>query len=332
MNPVLPSDPPLDATSQRVVLITGANSGIGFECARRLAREGWHVITASRDRAASAAAVRRIAEETGNPDVEEMGLDLGSLAAVRQFAREFLARGVPLHALVCNAGLQRSRGPTLTPDGFEVTIGVNHLGHFLLANLLLEKLRASAPARILVVASGVHDPSLRTGMPKASIPDVETLLRNGLPDDRPWDGRLAYVNSKLCNIWFSYELARRIESARLSSEVQPLSVNAYEPGLVPGSGLARDYPPLFRFVWNRVLPLIAPLLPIASTAQRSGNALAELVLDPALRHQSGKYFPSHTRFREGRSSLASYELEPARTLWEASVRATQLAPGESPLA
>jgi NAD(P)-dependent dehydrogenase (short-subunit alcohol dehydrogenase family) len=321
---------------RRVVLVTGGNSGIGFECARRLAREGCAVWLASRDRAASARAVRRIREETGNPEVFEMGLDLGSTEAVRRFAREIEARDLPLHALVCNAGLQLTRGPVLSPDGFELTFAVNHLGHFLLVNLLLERLLAHAPARILIVSSGVHDPSLRTGMPKADVRDLETLAATGGPRQDAFNGRLAYVNSKLCNLWFAYELARRIEKAGIGGDARPLSVNAFEPGLVPGSGLARDYPAPLRFVWDRVLPAVAQVatrfVPTVNPASKAGDALARLVLDPALERTSGRYFPSHARWREARSSEASYDLERAATLWEASVRMTRLAPDESPLA
>jgi len=144
------------------VLVTGGNSGIGFEGARRLAREGWRVAMASRDRAASAQAVARITGETGNDAVCEMGLDLGSTASVRQLAREIAERGLLLRALVCNAGLQ-TNVLRLSSDGYERTFAVNHLGHFLLVNLLLERLRAQAPARIVVVASGVHDPRITTG-------------------------------------------------------------------------------------------------------------------------------------------------------------------------
>src|SRR5512134_454926 len=144
--------------TEGVVLVTGGNSGIGFECARELARRGARVLIASRNQTASDAAVRRIARESGEGAASALALDLGSLAGVRQFAKEIEARDLPLRALVCNAGLQLNRGPKLTPDGFETTFAVNHLGHFLLTHLLLERLLAHAPSRIVVVASGVHDP------------------------------------------------------------------------------------------------------------------------------------------------------------------------------
>jgi NAD(P)-dependent dehydrogenase (short-subunit alcohol dehydrogenase family) len=317
-----------------VALVTGGNSGIGFECARALARAGWQVVIASRGREASAEAVRRIERESGAGSAAELPLDLASPGSVRQLAKEIDARDLPLRALVCNAGLQFNRLQR-SQDGHEMTFAVNHLGHFLLVNLLLERLRRRAPARIVVVASGVHDPKQRTGMPHASVGDWATLAATGGPTPGAFDGRLAYVNSKLCNLWFTYELARRLEAAGVSRAETPLTANGYDPGLVPGSGLARDYPPALRFVWNRVLPGVAralsPVLPTINPAPKSGAALAGLVTDPALAGTTGRYFPSHSRWREAASSDASYDAPRARALWEESVRWTGLAPGESPL-
>jgi light-dependent protochlorophyllide reductase len=315
------------------VLVTGGNSGIGFACAQTLAREGWRVLIASRDRAASAEAVKRIIRESGNDGVSALELDLGSTASVRRLAGEIERGDVPLRALVCNAGLQVSKGPRLSADGFELTFAVNHLGHFLLANLLLGRLLAHAPARVVIVSSGVHDPKLRTGMPKPSITDVRTLAATGGPRPDGFDGRLAYVNSKLCNLWFAYELVRRIAAA--GHDGGRVTVNAFDPGLVPGSGLARDYPAVLRFIWYRVLPgaawLLTPLVSGINPAPKAGRALAGLVLDPALAQVSGKYFPSHARWRAAPSSDASYDLDRARSLWEESVRMSGLTPEESPL-
>src|SRR6185369_1975508 len=159
-------------------------------------------------------------------------------------------------------------------------------GHFLLTNLLLTRLSAKAPARIVIVSSGVHDPKRKTGMPKPAVTDLQTLLTTGGPRKGEFEGRLAYVNSKLCNLWFAYELVRRIETANVLKDGQRLTVNGFDPGLVPGSGLARDYPPALRFLWDRVLPGMARvltfMLPHISTARKSGQALARLVLDPTL--------------------------------------------------
>jgi len=213
---------------------------------------------------------------------------------------------------------------------------VNHLGHFLLVNLLLQRLLANAPARVVVVASGVHDPALKTGMPKADVADLDTLAASGGSNRETYNGRLAYVNSKLCNLWFTYELVRRLAAAGLAGEQHPLSVNGFDPGLVPGSGLGRDYPAPLRFIWLRVLPAVARIAtritPTINPADKAGAALARMVLDPALQSTSGHYFPSHARWHSAASSQASYEVERARALWEASARMAHLAAHESPLA
>lgn len=319
------------------VLVTGGNSGIGFECARELARRGARVVIASRNHAASEAAVKRIARESGEGAVSALPLDLGSLAAVRQFVKDVEARDLKLSALVCNAGLQMTRGPVLTPDGFETTFAVNHLGHFLLTHLLLGRLRANAPARIVIVASGVHDPAMKTMLPHPKIPDIETLAATGGISKGKFDGLRAYVNSKLCNVWFCYELARRLDSAGLAGldGERPLSVNAWEPGLVPGSGLAREYPTLLRLLWDYLGPgvarVLSPRFPTINPASKSGAALALAVLDPALARSSGRYYPSHSRWAAAKSSDLSYDVARAAELWEASVRLARLAPGESPL-
>jgi light-dependent protochlorophyllide reductase len=319
---------------QSAVLVTGGNSGIGFECARALARSGWRVLIASRDRATSVAAVERIRRDSGNAAVSELGLDLGSLGDVRRFVRELEAADVPLRALVCNAGLQVTQGLRHSAEGFELTFAVNHLGHFLLTNLLLRRLLATAPARIVIVASGVHDPKNTTGLPKAAIADLETLAATGGAQPGEYNGRLAYVNSKLCNLWFAYELVRRLE-ATAPANGDGLTVNGFDPGLVPGSGLARDYPAVLRFVWDRILPgavrVLTHVVPMVNPAPKAGAALARLVLDPGLEGVTGKYFPSHARWREAPSSDASYDAERARALWVESVRMTGLTAAESPL-
>ncbi len=322
--------------AQSAALVTGGNSGIGFECARQLARQGWQVIIASRNRELSAEAVRRIAAESGPEVIVAMDLDLASPASVRQLAGEIAARDLPLRALVCNAGVQVTKGPRLTPDGYELTFAVNHLGHFLLANLLLGRLLANAPARLVVVSSGVHDPRRTTGMPKPAFSDMATLAATGGARRDSFSGGLAYVNSKLCNLWFTYELVRRLEASGLSEGGRRLTVNAFDPGLVPGSGLAREYAAPLRFFWKRVLPglarVLTPVVPSINPADKAGGALARLVLDPELERVSGKYFPSHTRWREDPSSAASYDLERARALWEESTRMARLTRDESPLA
>lgn len=321
--------------SEGCVLVTGGNSGIGFECARALARAGRRVVIASRSRRASAQAVQMIAAESGSDRIEAMDLDLASRDSIRRLVAEVEARDLPLDALVCNAGLQFTKGPVLSEDGFELTFAVNHLGHFLLTNLLLRRLVERAPTRIVVVSSGVHDPKRRTMMPKPRIADLNTLATTGGPTPGAFSGPLAYVNSKVCNLWFAYELARRLEKAGLASAERPIAINAFDPGLVPGSGLAREYPAAARMLWETAMPAIASFVtewvPAVSTAPKSGVALAQLVLDRRLGVNGARYYPSHTRWLETPSSEESYDVARAGELWEASVGMSGLAPGESPL-
>ena len=144
------------------VLITGGNSGIGLEAAKELAREGWHVLIASRNRAASDAAARHM---HGKVDV------LRSTSPRSTPCARWCARSRPATSRCARWCATRAcsstMGRVLSNDGFELTFAANHLGHFLLTNLLLERLAANAPARIVVVASGVHDPAMKTGMPNA---------------------------------------------------------------------------------------------------------------------------------------------------------------------
>ncbi|HEY2776155.1 MAG TPA: SDR family NAD(P)-dependent oxidoreductase [Candidatus Binatia bacterium] len=323
------------ARGTRTVLVTGGNSGIGYECARALAKAGHHVVIASRSRRASDQAVSRIASEAGSDRIEAMELDLASPESIRELVAAIDARDLALEALVCNAGLQFTKGPVLSEKGYELTFAVNHLGHFLLVNLLLSRLLASAPARIVVVSSGVHDSKRFTGMPKANVTDMQTLAATGCASRERFNGGLAYVNSKLCNLWFSYELARRLAVAGIGSGNQVLAINAFDPGLVPGSGLAREYPGWMQFVWSQVMPAMAAgltrFVPSISTAEKSGAALAQLVLDPRLAAPGARYYPSHTRWYESPSSDQSYDAGRAGELWEASVGMSGLARGESPL-
>jgi len=297
--------------AERTVLITGGTSGLGLRAAAELASDpSWHVVVTGRDAARTRTAAARV-------DAEPELLDLASLEDVGSFAGR-LAAGTrpPLHALVCNAGIQIVSGLTFTPDGFERTFAVNHLGHFLLVNLLLGRL--TEPARIVFVTSGTHDPARRTGMPSPRYTDARSLAHPEAEGrDTSGDGRLRYTTSKLCNVLTAYELARRLEGR----ESGKTTVNAFDPGLMPGSGLARDSGPVQRFAWRYLMPALT-LLPInAHTTRSSGKALARLVADPALEGVSGKYFEGT---RDARSSIDSYNTEIARELWKTSAELVHL--------
>src|SRR5512143_4111391 len=151
-------------TPSRVALITGGNSGIGFATVRKLAAKGFHVIMASRNQQTSAQAIARIKAEQPNASVESIPLDLASFASIRQCAAIFQMKGYPLHVLINNAGGSvKGKQASFTVDGFEMTFGTNHLGHFLLTNLLLDDLKRSAPARVITVSSQRHIPGYAGG-------------------------------------------------------------------------------------------------------------------------------------------------------------------------
>ena len=200
-------------------IVTGANAGLGFECARALAEtHDWHVIVACRSAEKGQEAVKRLFAQTWYKDIEAMTLDLASLESVRDFARDYAAeRRPPLRAIVCNAATQIVSGRTYTKDGFETTFAVNHLGHFLLVNLMLAQM--APPARIVVVSSGTHDPAQTTGMPPPVYRRARLLGRpdedsKPLNDPNGTAGRRAYTTSKLCNVLFTYELDRRLRAER----------------------------------------------------------------------------------------------------------------------
>ena len=194
----------MPVNQQRVAMITGGNSGIGFATARKLAAQGFHVIMASRNQQTSAQAIARIHAGQPNASVESIPLDLASFASVRQCAAAFQAKGHPLHVLINNAGgAIKGQQAQFTADGFELTFGTNHLGHFLLTNLLLDELKRSAPARVITVSSQRHIPGYAGG-PGAKF-DYDNLK-----GEKFYDSAAFYNNSKLANMWFTYELQRRL--------------------------------------------------------------------------------------------------------------------------
>jgi len=182
----------------RIGVVTGASSGIGLYTALGLARTGMRVVMVGRDRARTDAARRFVIERAGSDRVEIALAEFSRLAEVRRLAEELLAGHDRLDVLVNNAGLMSSRY-RLSPDGFELTFAVNHLAPFLLTNLLLDRLKASAPARVVTVASEAH---------RRERIDLDTLTK-GIG----WGQRKAYGRSKLCNILFNRELAERLSGS-----------------------------------------------------------------------------------------------------------------------
>ena len=315
---------------KKTAIITGGNSGLGYYCAEKLVRDReWYVVIACRNLNKAQQAVDKIKASTDSQQIETLPLDLASFDSIRAFVKQFSDRDLPsLKAIVCNAGVQFIQRQTYTKDGFDTTFAVNHLGHFLLVNLLLKQL--VAPARIVFVSSDTHDSSKTTGMPAPYWRDPQLMAhpeRDPVLKDKSIGmiGRTAYTTSKLCNVLCAYELSRRLQQDE-SIESRSITVNVFNPGLMPGSGLAADYIPTAKFIWNNILPVFSKFIPNINTMQQSGDALARLVQDPELTNVTGKYFSG---FKAIDSSTESYDTEKAKQLWDASIKLTQLQPEET---
>ena len=275
--------------SGRTFLVTGGNTGIGRATATALARSGGRVYIACRSASAGSTAVQEIKAASGSDSVWLLPLDLASLASVRDCAAAFLKRDEPLHVLINNAGLGGQRG--LTADGFELTFGVNHLGHFALTNLLLELLKASGPgSRIVNVSSAAH-----YGAPGI---DFDALRRR----TRSFTGQREYAVSKLCNVLFTQELARRLHGIGVTSY-------ALHPGVV-----ASD-------IWRRVpRPARALIKRRMLTVDQGAVTSVYCATSGAVAPESGLYYDK-CQVREP-SRVATREL--AELLWKHSAEWTGL--------
>ena len=197
----------------KTVIITGANTGIGKETALDMAKRGARVIMACRDLKKGEAALKDIVERTGNSNVLLKHLDLASLKSVRKFAKDINMNEPELHVLINNAGLGGVPELMKTEDGFELTMGVNHLGHFLLTNLLLDLLKKSSPSRIIVVSSDTHGRW------------TKEMKFDNVNSERFYDRYDSYSQSKLANILFARELAKRLNGSGVTA-------NSLHPGLI----------------------------------------------------------------------------------------------------
>nr|XP_013796618.1 PREDICTED: WW domain-containing oxidoreductase isoform X4 [Apteryx mantelli mantelli] len=234
--------------SGKVVIITGANSGIGFETAKSFALHGAYVILACRNMSRGNDAVQRILMEWHKAKVEAMTLDLASLHSVQHFAEAFKSKNVPLHILICNAAIFGAPW-CLTEDDLESTFQVNHLGHFYLVQLLEDVLRHSSPARVVVVSSESH----RFTEIKDSSGKLDFSLLS--PPKKEYWAMLAYNRSKLCNILFSNELNRRLSPHGVTS-------NAVHPGNMMYSSIHRNW-----WVYTLLFTLARPFTKSMMTVQ-----------------------------------------------------------------
>lgn len=306
---------------KRSVIVTGGTINMGYHAALTIARKhpDYLVVVSSRSDPNHAAATINATLKQNN--VIYLPLDLSSPQNIRAYASTWASSKSypPIQALLLNAALQFPGALTLTDEddgAIEKTFAITHVGHAILFHLLCPFLAPNA--RVVVTSSGTHDPALKTGLP----PPIYTsaaALAHPPPALAAGDGRRHYTNAKLANVLWTYALQRRL--AGVAPE-RGIAVNAMDPGLMPGTGLAREYNAFFRWVWTVVLPRVRPLVRLMfgtdniHTPEESGAALARLATADEVAGVKGRYFEGR---KEIESSVASYEAEKQDDLWDWTV-------------
>ena len=278
------------ACYSKTILVTGGTGGIGFIAARALAAMGATVVIVGRDPTKAQASVAQIQRETGATSVNALTADLSSMQEVRRLAAEFQAQYPRLDVLLNNAGAV-FLGHQTTVDGYERTFALNHLAPFLLTHLLLDRLKADAPARVVTVGSLAHRGQT------IHIDDVNQTRRGY----RAWR---AYGESKLANIMFTYALARRLEGSGVTA-------NTLHPGFV-ATGFAKNNGPL----WQVAMSLVRPF---AISPERGAQTSIYLASSPDVAKISGRYFVNS---KPAQSSQASYDTAMQERLWSLSEQMT----------
>jgi retinol dehydrogenase 14 len=273
------------AMDGKTVLITGGTGGIGRAAAGSLASMGARVGITGRDRERAEEAAAAIIRESGNAAVDVFVADLSSQAEVRRLAAEVLAAYPRLDVLLNNVGGFWNHRH-VTEDGLEHTFALNYLAPFLLTNLLLKRLTESAPARIVTVSSGAH-----TG---------GRLDFDDLMGERDYAGQRAYSQSKLADVMFTYELARRLTGIGVTATV-------LHPGVTRTGFGAED---------QAMAPLVAMLRPFMKSAKRGAETAVYLASSPAVEGVSGQYFANR---KATKSHASSYDLAAAARLWRVSI-------------
>jgi NAD(P)-dependent dehydrogenase (short-subunit alcohol dehydrogenase family) len=276
-------------TRMKTAIITGANSGIGLETAVALAGQGLNTVITARDPERGKRALEDIKARSGSSDVDLVVFDLADMASVRAGAAALLDRCPRIEVLVNNAGVVLSDRRE-TVDGFESTFAINHLGPFLLTNLLLDRIKASAPARIVTVSSTAHN-GARKGL------DFDDLQNT-----KKYSGMSVYSQSKLANILFTTELARRLEGTGVTA-------NALHPGTVrTGYGHDGDT----GFLLNLGIRIASPFF--LSPAKGAATSIY-LATSPEVEGVTGKYF---VKCKAKEPTAAAQDTDAARKLWDVS--------------
>ncbi len=275
-------------------MVTGANSGIGKATAMGLAKMGATVVMACRKKEESEAVRVEIQEKSGNDDIDLLIADLSSQESVRKLANDFEKKYQQLHVLVNNAGVYFTKRH-VTVDGLEMTFAVNYLSRFLLTNLLLDIIKKSAPARVIEVAGAYHTRG--------------AINFDDLQMEQNYDGARANNQSKLANVLFTYELARRLTGTGVT-------VNCLHPGAVATNLLAKDkdLPLARKFMYKLAKPFF-------KSPEKGAATTLYLASSPEVRDITGKYFVDK---KITPSSSQSYDAELAKRLWNASLKLAKL--------
>lgn len=281
--------------TRKTILITGATDGIGKETARQLARLGAHILITGRNPQKVESTVLELRQSTGNPQIEGFIADLSSQEQIRNLARAIYERVPALHGLINNAGAIFIQRQT-SVDGIEMTFALNHLGYFMLTLLLIDLLKNNAPSRIINVSSAAHRGA--------------RLDFNDLQNERAYQGWRVYSQSKLANLLFTYELARRLEGSGMT-------VNALHPGFVAtrfGRSNGGLFDPLFRLFQFAAIP-----------PEEGARTSVYLAASSEVEGVSSKYFE---KCKAVPSSPESYEVSSAQRLWEVSLQMTGISEPE----
>jgi protochlorophyllide reductase len=309
-------------------VITGASSGLGLATAKALADTGkWHVIMACRNFLKAEKAARSVG--MSKEDYTVMHLDLASLESVKQFVENFRRTEQPLDVLVCNAAVYQptAKEPSFTAEGFEISVGTNHLGHFLLSRLLLDDLKKSdyPSKRMIIVGSITGNTNTLAGNvpPKANLGDLRGLAsglngqNSSMIDGGEFDGAKAYKDSKVCNMLTMQELHRRYH------EETGVTFASLYPGCIATTGLFREHIPLFRLLFP---PFQKYITKGYVSEEEAGKRLAQVVSDPSL-GKSGVYWSwnNNSSSFENQLSKEASDAEKAKKLWEVSEKLVGLA-------
>ena len=282
----------------KTYIITGANSGLGFETAKRIAAKGHRVILACRNMQKGSVAAEAIKSETANENIEARWLDLASLSSVRSFVEEL--KDTAIYALDNNAGIAGMK-EGMTEDGYDIVFQSNHLGHFLLTNLLLPQIEDNG--RILNISSDMHNPPYGELVWKG----VEILAH---PTEEIMKQR--YYYSKLCNLYFTYELCRR-----LREKGSHITVSALNPGFMGETNLAGG-----NMTKERIEQVKQTMPDRFGELSVSAQAAADILTDERYLSAEALYYDRSTNV--AKSSPLSYSMENARELWDMSLKFTGL--------